>query len=194
MLYLMRHGQTEWNRMRMLQGRSDIPLNETGRQMARDAAQRYREVNFDVCFCSPLQRARETAELFLAGRQVPILPDERLVEMCFGDYEGTSGFDREGHPLCGMFCHPETYRPVGGSESIESLYARSASFVREKALPLLREGKDVLVVAHGALCLGVTNQVRRVPLEKFWETLQRNCELQPLTDEEVEAAFGGPEG
>ena len=88
MLYIMRHGKTEWNELHKLQGRTDIPLNENGRKMAREAGKRYREIHFDICYCSPLIRAKETAELVLEGRIVPIVTDDRLMEMCFGEYEG----------------------------------------------------------------------------------------------------------
>ena len=63
MLYIIRHGKTDWNALHKLQGRTDIPLNDEGRQMAEDARKEYRDVHFDVCFCSPLIRARETAEM-----------------------------------------------------------------------------------------------------------------------------------
>lgn len=56
--------------------------------MAREAGKRYREIHFDICYCSPLIRAKETAELVLEGRTVPIVTDDRLMEMCFGEYEG----------------------------------------------------------------------------------------------------------
>ena len=61
MLYIMRHGKTDWNAMRKLQGRTDIPLNEEGRQMAEHARTEYAVIHFDICYCSPLIRAKETA-------------------------------------------------------------------------------------------------------------------------------------
>ena len=61
MLYIMRHGKTDWNAVHRLQGSEDIPLNEEGRQMARDARKKYGDLRFDICYCSPLQRAQETA-------------------------------------------------------------------------------------------------------------------------------------
>ena len=72
MLYIIRHGKTDWNLKHKLQGRTDIPLNDEGRAMALEAGERYKDVHFDVCYCSPLIRARETAELLLKGRDVPI--------------------------------------------------------------------------------------------------------------------------
>ena len=65
MLYIMRHGKTDWNARHLLQGHTDIPLNEEGRKMAEDAREKYRDLHFDLCYCSPLSRAWETAELFL---------------------------------------------------------------------------------------------------------------------------------
>ena len=84
MLYIMRHGRTEWNAAHRLQGKTDVPLSEKGRETAAEAGERYRDTHFDVCFCSPLIRARETAALLLWGRDVPIMEDARLEEMGFG--------------------------------------------------------------------------------------------------------------
>ena len=58
MLYIIRHGKTDWNIRHKLQGRTDVPLNDIGRQMARDAHDEYLNVHFDYCFCSPLKRAQ----------------------------------------------------------------------------------------------------------------------------------------
>ena len=85
----MRHGKTDWNLKYKLQGKTDIPLNEEGIKMAREAGERYKDINFDVCYCSPLIRAKETARLLLEGRDIPVIYDDRLMEMGFGEYEGT---------------------------------------------------------------------------------------------------------
>ena len=77
MFYILRHGRTDWNEEHRLQGEVDIPLNETGRQMAYDAAEKYKDIDFDICYCSPLKRAQETARIFLADRNpaVEIITD-----------------------------------------------------------------------------------------------------------------------
>ena len=82
MLYIMRHGKTDWNVLHKLQGRTDIPLNEEGRNMARKAADIYKDINFDVCYCSPLKRAKETAEILLEGRNIPIIR-QRTVRLIY---------------------------------------------------------------------------------------------------------------
>lgn len=186
MLYIMRHGQTDWNITRMLQGRTDIPLNETGRNMAVSAREKYAGISFDICFCSPLQRARETAEIFLEGRDVPVIPDERLVEMSFGEYEGAEGvFKKPEHPAYILFSAPEQYVPSGGAESLEHLFERTGLFLSGVAAPQLKEGKNVLIVGHGAMNLSLINRILQVPLKDFWKRLPGNCELSMFEDEEV---------
>ncbi len=85
MLYIMRHGITDWNQAHRLQGKTDIPLNDEGRAMASAAAEEYKDLHIDICFCSPLKRAYETATILLKGRDIPIKADERLSEMSFGE-------------------------------------------------------------------------------------------------------------
>ena len=182
MLYIMRHGRTDWNEQHRLQGSTDIPLNEEGRRMAEKAREEYRDVHFDVCFCSPLIRARETAEILLRGRNVPVLTDDRLMEMSFGSYEGTeNSFDIPDCPINELFYHPERYTsPPGGAESLDDLFARTGAFLEERAEPLLKEGKDVLIVGHGAMNSSIVCRVRQLPRARFWSAGIENCRLMRL--------------
>lgn len=182
MLYIMRHGKTEWNAKHKLQGRTDIPLNEEGRAMAKKAAEEYKNVKFDVCFCSPLVRAKETAMLLLSGREVPIIYDERLMEMSFGVYEGIeNSFDIPDCPINVIFKKPEEYMvPVEGGESFDDLYKRTSEFLKEQVNPLLKEGKDVLIVGHGAMNSCIICQIRELPRSKFWSESIENCKLKKL--------------
>ena len=179
MLYIMRHGRTDWNDRHKLQGRTDIPLNAEGRRMAEAAAEEYRGVPLDVCWCSPLIRARETAEIVLRGRDVPILTDIRLREMSFGDYEGLeNSFSIPDCPVNVIFQAPEKYTAsVGGAETFEELFARTGSFLREVIDPLMEQGKDVLIVGHGAMNLSIISRIRRLPRAEFWSPGIENCKM-----------------
>ena len=88
MIYIIRHGQTKLNHSNALQGRSDLPLNENGKQQAASAGKwlAAKGIRFDRIYSSPLQRAVQTAELAAPG--VPVTIDERLIEMDYGPYEG----------------------------------------------------------------------------------------------------------
>lgn len=182
MLYIMRHGKTDWNAAHRLQGLTDIPLNDEGRLMAERAREEIRDVHFDVCYCSPLSRARETAEIVLRGRSVPILTDERLREMSFGVWEGTANsFLIPDCPINTLFRSPADYTvPVEGGESFDELFARTGAFLREIADPLLAAGKDVLIVGHGAMNCAIVSQVRSLPRAEFWSAGIENCRLMHL--------------
>lgn len=179
MLYIMCHGRTDWNDRHKLQGRTDIPLNETGRRMAEEAAAEYRDIPLDLCFCSPLVRAKETAEIVLRGRDVPIRYDDRLREMSFGEYEGLeNSFSIPDHPVNVIFKNPAAYtESVGGAETFEELFARTGAFLREEIDPLMAQGKNVLIVGHGAMNLSIICQVKKLPIGEFWSTGIQNCKM-----------------
>ena len=63
-LYIMRHGKTDWNEQHKIQGRTDIPLNDEGRKMAAEAAEEYKVIHFDICFCTRLKLAKEPHRYF----------------------------------------------------------------------------------------------------------------------------------
>ena len=173
MLYIMRHGRTVWNMEHKLQGKTDVPLSEAGRPVVEQAAAAYRNTHIDVCYCSPLIRAVETAEIVLRGREIPIITDVRLEEMGFGICEGTTDFqDNPDNPI---------YRiPVEGGESLEDLYARTRVFLKEVIEPQLRQGKDILIVGHGVMNASIVCQIKDIPVKDFWSVKMKNAELVRL--------------
>lgn len=183
-IYLFRHGETDWNKERRLQGHSDIPLNGFGRELAVETAGSLAGLTFDRAFSSPLKRAFETAQILLAGRNVPLETDERLMEMGFGDCEG-GAFDLPKadpeHPLHDFFCRPQLFSPRGGAESFQEAQARGQAFLRERILPLEGSCGRVLIVAHGALNRCLLSAIGNIPLEKFWEIGLPNCAASILS-------------
>lgn len=179
MLYIIRHGRTDWNDRHKLQGRTDISLNEDGKKMAEEAAKEYRDIHFDICFCSPLSRARQTAEILLKDRDIPIIYDNRLMEMCFGSSEGEENcFDHPESPVYPFFMDPANYnRPPEGAESMQDLFERTGGFLKEVVDPLLAEEKDVLIVGHGAMNSSIVCQVRGYEPADFWKVGIANCKL-----------------
>ena len=182
MLYIMRHGKTDWNALKKLQGRTDIPLNDEGRDMAEKAREEYRDIHFDVCYCSPLIRAKETAEIVLNGRDIPIIYDDRLMEMCFGTYEGIeNSFQIPDCPINVFFKDPANYtEPVDGGESMDELFARTGEFLKDVIEPDLAAGKDVIIVGHGAMNSCIICQVNNTPRSEFWSEGIENCKLKKL--------------
>lgn len=185
MLYIIRHGKTDWNAEMRIQGRTDVPLNEEGRRSALEAGEKAKDCHFDVCYVSPLSRARETAELFLKGmgkeKEIPMIMDDRLVEMSFGCYEGVDGTMKlPESPIASLFLDPEHYVPGEGGETFEELMARTGNFLEEVIYPQLKEGKDILIVGHGAMNSSIVCQVNHAELKDFWALSIGNCQLHRL--------------
>jgi len=128
MIYIVRHGQTEQNLKKKLQGRSDFPLTELGREQASAVGDAFRDAGivFDQVYTSPLGRAVETAEL-IAG-DAPIDVEEALVEMDHGPYEGIDLFDLP--PEVEEFFKDFTNHPApDGMEQLSSVVARAGEFL-----------------------------------------------------------------
>ncbi|MGB0505406.1 MAG: histidine phosphatase family protein [Pikeienuella sp.] len=145
-LYL-RHGQTEWNKERRVQGRTDIPLNETGLAQAAAAAERLSGVRVDRIIASPMKRAAQTAEVVAASKGLPISWDDRLRERFFGAFDGmllTEIRDQLGYGD-GL-----SIWSLNGpdSEPMEDALARTLECMSEH---LADSDDQVLFVAHGAL-------------------------------------------
>ncbi|MFT4008137.1 MAG: histidine phosphatase family protein [Lacrimispora sp.] len=183
-IYLMRHGETEWNRKKKIQGQADIPLNESGESAARGAARGMRGIPFDLVYTSPLERARKTAQIVVAGREIPIVEDDRLMEISYGKGEGQSLYLIQMLPFLRLhryFANPCVYVPPRGGETYEQLRERCRDFLEKEICPLEGMLDHVLVTAHGALIREMICIINNIPREEFWKGIpQRNCAVTTL--------------
>ena len=92
-IIITRHGQTDWNFKHLMQGSTDIKLNQKGIEQAEEVASKLEKEIIDLIICSPLVRARQTAEIINKNRNIPIRYDYRIVERDYGEYEGKSSND-----------------------------------------------------------------------------------------------------
>ncbi len=180
-LYIVRHGQTDWNKVRKLQGLTDIQLNENGRQVAIDLGDKLEQegVIFDEIFSSPLIRAYETACLIRGRQNVPITRDERIREISFGEAEGMDyeTWMSEDNPQRAFFTEPHKYIPPQNGETIEEVRARGREFLQQVIEPLYGQAERVMIVAHGAMNKGLMCYLENNDVEHFWgDGLQNNCE------------------
>jgi 2,3-bisphosphoglycerate-dependent phosphoglycerate mutase len=152
-LALLRHGQSLWNQENRFTGWIDVPLTEKGRAEARAAGQAMGELRFDVAYTSMLSRAQETLDLALAGRTVrpPLIRDAALNERHYGDLQGLNKADtaaRYGDAQVKVWRRSYDVPPPNG-ESLEMTAKRTLPFYDRAIGGDLRQGKNVLVVAHG---------------------------------------------
>jgi broad specificity phosphatase PhoE len=142
-LLVIRHGQTEWSRVGRHTGRTDIPLTEVGRAEARDAARTLAGWNLVRAYCSPLGRARETAQIVEPSCGVVV--DPNLLEWDYGDFEGeTTPESRERIPGWSVWTHEIT-----GGERVDDVGARADAFLTRFATEVT--AGNAVVFAHGHL-------------------------------------------
>lgn len=150
LLYLVRHGETDWNKARKIQGATDIPLNDLGRQQAAAAAELLARRQFDQVFASPLVRAFETGSLIAERLALPVpTPVPGLVERSYGEAEGLTFEQVEARFPDGA--------PVPGRESRSALLHRVETSLLEIAGSAT--GEAVVVATHGAVIRAVVNHV-----------------------------------
>lgn len=150
-LIVLRHGETQWNRERRMQGQADVELNEMGREQARDAARALAGQALDAVYSSPLRRASVTAEIVAEPHGLPVALDERLGEIDVGTWSGRTADEvRELFPgQQELYFAGQDYRRSEEGESAAQVGDRAEAAARDIARAHPRG--TVLVVSHGYL-------------------------------------------
>jgi probable phosphoglycerate mutase len=173
-LYVMRHGQTDWNKEKKLQGRVDVPLNKTGLQQAEEAREVLGNIPIDVIVCSPMQRTRQTVEILNRGRGIPVIYDERIVERGFGPMEGKTPHDFDFR----AFWDYDQNIKLGDAEKIQDLFKRVYDFLDEAKTKY--ENENVLLITHGAATIPIYCYYKgEIPKGTLLDELglAKNCEI-----------------
>lgn len=163
--YFVRHGQTEWNVKKILQGHADIPLNEQGRQEAAALKEHFKDIHFTACFSSDLQRAHETACIVVDGRDVPVIKDKNLREIHIGVFEGKTAQDYA----------QATAQELATIEP-QDLYIGRITTSLNKLAHGNHQG-NVLIVAHGVFMRNMLVHMLDLPL-KHQHPLQIRAEIE----------------
>lgn len=185
-MYIIRHGQTPWNARKCLQGRSDVDLNENGIYLAELTGKALRDVTFDMAFTSPLIRAKHTAQCILAGRKVPIIEDERLIEISFGIYEGCCYAEENRQVpqqwIENFFHAPQDYVAAPGGESLDDVEKRTRNFMEDICSRKELQDKTILISTHGCALRGLLNSIRESNREDYWHGgVSKNCAVSIVT-------------
>lgn len=149
-IYIVRHGETEWNTKKLIQGHGDSPLTKDGVKQAEKLGKELKKIKFDLVFSSDLLRAKKTAEIIAAEHNLAVETTQLLRERNFGDFEGKSvqllkSFDN----LIKSFTHEQKfkYKSFPNIESDEEIAMRLITFLRKSAVS--HPGKKILAVTHG---------------------------------------------
>lgn len=170
--FLVRHGETDWNKEEKLIGQMDIPLNETGRIQAQVLAEKLKNKKIDLIISSPLKRAYETAEIISKSTGAEIIIDENLKERCCGEAEGLT--------------HKEAKEKYGEIHVYEDSIPNSEKYreIEERGWKALmnhkksHHHKNVVIVSHGAILRMIKKRIKNwSPEEALSKPSLGNCEV-----------------
>ncbi len=198
MIYIIRHGQTEQNRLMLIQGQRDFPLNETGEAQAGAARDllRARGISFDRVYSSPLSRAQRTAEIVtgdatgkveqssldsgenpseIESGGIPFKVDQRLIEMDYGPYEGCDLKNLPPEML--YFFKDFAHHPAPeGMEQLPDLVARLGSFLEDLRAELGdTTGENVLLSTHAIAMKAALEYLTPGSNGAYWSKFVPNC-------------------
>lgn len=209
-IYLVRHGQTAWNKEEIFRGRTDVPLDETGLKQAELAGEFFREMEIHKIYSSPLSRALETAKRIAQVHHLEVHSLQGLIDMSFGRWEGRSHKEVKANDK-------EIYRQwreqphlvrLPGGETLDEVRARGMAALEE----VIHEnpGKTLILVSHRVLCKVLICAILGLDNSHFWQIVQdttainliqykegkyilslmnETCHLKPLKRERLRADF-----
>ena len=173
-IWITRHGQTNLNKRKLMQGLTDEPLNETGIEQAEHAREMIGNMKFDAVYASPLCRAVKTAAVIGGVSEEAVIRDERIIEVDFGKYE-LKKYKWMGPKMTLYWGFPEIFPKPKTVESVRSMVDRSSEFLKELES---KDYENVLVVCHGgiirALCGYLENRRNGIK----WRPRPQDCEIR----------------
>ena len=177
-LYVIRHGQTDWNVKEKCQGRTDIELNNTGIKQAQNAKEQLKKYKIGLIICSPLKRTRKTAEIINETINSEIIIDERIIERGYGNLEGKT--DEEWKEIIGDNVSIVNYYNLNWNkqniEPIQDICKRVWEVLDE--IKEKYNDKNVLLVTHGGTCRAINAYFNGIGEDGHVQSAKiKNCEI-----------------
>lgn len=179
-IYVVRHGQTDYNINGLFQGRKDIPLNSVGIKQAEETAQKFKNIPVDIILVSPLTRAKETAKYISNVTGIKPVIEQDLIERNFGDMEGKP--NREDCNIKMLLDYEKNYN-ICNVEPIQSLFKRVSDCL-DKIIDKYM-GKNVVLVTHGGVAQAIDIYFHGFPENKDLQSIAlKNCEVREYVPNE----------
>lgn len=167
-LYIVRHGETDWNKEGRIQGRMDSHLTEKGRRYAQLLGERLKDVNFTEVISSPSGRTIETAKLICGERNLSVTKDASIMEMDMGPWQGLMKDDIKAKYRDGYECfmaRPDLYQNEG-AETFIDIYKRAEDFLDK--LKNSNKSGSLLIVTHGLFIKALFLVIKGIEIKDFW--------------------------
>jgi broad specificity phosphatase PhoE len=209
-IYLVRHGQTAWNKEEIFRGRANVPLNEIGFREAELVGEYLKGMDIHVIYSSPLSRARETARIIAQVFNLKVQPLVGIIDMRFGRWEGHSLQEiRKNDGELYRQWREEPHRvSLPGGESLEDVRVRAMAALGE--VIQYHQGKNLVLVSHRVINKVIICGILGIDNSHFWQIgqdtaainliefkegkyvlslLNETCHLKPLKEERVKIDF-----
>lgn len=170
-ILVTRHGQTDWNVQKRIQGRTDVELNTRGIEQAEKTREILKNEKIDLIICSPLKRAKQTADIINIDRNIPIKYDERLIEISYGENEGKlrKDFDYDG------FWSINNTHEYKNAENVNEFIKRVHELLEETKN---YNEENILIVTHNGVCRAIEVYFNGIPEDNDITNLGiNNCEV-----------------
>jgi phosphoserine phosphatase len=181
-ILLIRHGETEWNRIRRFQGRSDLPLNQRGRDQGHALALALEDESVTAIYSSPLVRAMETACLIKVFHpSVPLFEEKGLVEMDLGEFDGMEAehWAAQNRDFLKAWLEAPASVRMPGGESLQEVQTRAIGTL-ERITKVYPSESTLLLCSHNFVNLTILCYALKVPLDRFREVRQETAALNVL--------------
>jgi broad specificity phosphatase PhoE len=177
-VFLLRHGQTAWNKQGRVMGRTQVPLDTDGIQQIQKIAPLIAMLELDGIYTSPLRRAVQTAKVVAHGTNLPIRKSEGLNEITFGDWAGRHFDDLIDDELYRRFIKSPAKTVLPGGETISDVQRRGLSVINEAAQKV--PGGRFLLVSHGDVIRAILSHYMKLPLNEYRRLRIDNGSLSAL--------------
>ena len=188
-IYIVRHGETQWNLECRVQGHQDSPLTEKGIKQAKDLSRSFaiNGVNFDCVYSSPSERALKTANIIVGETNVSIQKRDELKEISFGEWEGKNNQEIKKHnpvELHNFWNRPGKYEPGSfQGESFVQLQKRAVKIFND--IMKTASSSNILIVSHGAFIRTLLVSLSGESISRIWERNIHNCSCTVVENDNV---------
>ena len=161
---LVRHGQSTANTEKIIAGKSDVPLTELGVLQAKQVAEQLKNKQFDICFCSPRLRTKQTADEILKFHNIPIVYENGISERNYGEFELLPYTEMDAHENGKLFWQDGVNPTYESAETLQQFLNKMEQFFKQTSSQF--ENKNILLVGHGGTYKGIRYLLHGFPETK----------------------------
>ncbi len=167
-LYVIRHGETQMGKNGII-ATEDEPLNEFGIKQAKEIGDSLKTLDIDLVYCSPIERAKQTLELFNLDKDIPVIIEERIKERNMGNYEKVYFKELDWN----AFWNYNSDIKYPDLESMKDVYNRVKNFIDE----IKKQNKNILLVTHGGISRAIYWYFNGIPIDGNSANVNENCKI-----------------